>query len=152
MPLPRAVRSQVLAKIHELTAYLSSLDSIQADTMVSADDYVEVYVSIGPRPAVPGEESPPDNVPCPDSPPDRPSGSPDSAPDSLSEIEQDALTALGDRERTGRDLAQRAGYQFNSHFRTIMSALRRRGYVTATRTGYRRTDKPLSPDRQRLPD
>ncbi len=37
-----------------------------------------------------------------------------------------------------RRIAERAGYQPNSHFRTILAGLCRRGYLESTRKGYRK--------------
>ena len=57
----------------------------------------------------------------------------------LIQIEQDILTALDDRVMSGSELARRAGYAHNSHFRSVLARLRKEKLIMRTVDGYRRT-------------
>ncbi len=58
--------------------------------------------------------------------------------DTLNQMERDILTALGDKHFTARTIASRAGYRCNSHFRTVLAGLVRRGFLSVDQDGYRR--------------
>lgn len=54
----------------------------------------------------------------------------------LSQLEADVLTALGRETLPAREIARKAGYRLNSHFRQVLADMRRRGLLTLTLDGY----------------
>jgi hypothetical protein len=59
----------------------------------------------------------------------------------LSEMEKCILTAIGPAggpAMTAKDIATKAGYCCNSHFRSVLAGLVRRGYLESGLRGYRR--------------
>jgi hypothetical protein len=57
------------------------------------------------------------------------------------QIEQDIVTALGDGAMSGSELARRAGYAHNSHFRSVLARLRKRRVIMRTVDGYRKSSQ-----------
>jgi hypothetical protein len=60
------------------------------------------------------------------------------APANLNETERNILEALGDATMTGEELAPKAGYECNGHFKATLSTLVKRGLLENLRPGYRR--------------
>jgi hypothetical protein len=64
-----------------------------------------------------------------------PPGAPDATPPPrarepvLNEMEQDILAALGAETLTGQEVADRAGYPYESNFRLTLASMRRRGLL-----------------------
>src|SRR5262249_53744247 len=57
-------------------------------------------------------------------------------PDILSPMQRDILRAFSGNAMRARQLALRAGYRLNSHFRGTLSQLVSRGYLARTLAGY----------------
>jgi hypothetical protein len=60
-------------------------------------------------------------------------------PDILSPMQRDILRAFSGNAMRARQLAERAGYRLNSHFRGTLSRLVSRGYLERTLAGYVQT-------------
>jgi hypothetical protein len=54
----------------------------------------------------------------------------------LSDAEQNIIEALGLETMTGEVLAQKAGYPFNSNFKSTLSSMRKRGILGNASPGY----------------
>jgi hypothetical protein len=57
---------------------------------------------------------------------------------SLTPLQADVLTALGQQTLSARELAARSGYALNTYFRRMLTDLRRRGLIEHTGNGWRR--------------
>jgi hypothetical protein len=53
-------------------------------------------------------------------------------------IEMNIINSIEDRNLTGKEIAKRAGYPYNSHLRGVLAALKRRGILVNSGQGYRR--------------
>jgi hypothetical protein len=58
----------------------------------------------------------------------------------LNDLEENILQALGASKLTGAKIARKAGYPFNSNFRSTLASLRRRGILTNAGRGYQRAE------------
>ncbi len=65
----------------------------------------------------------------------------DPNPTNLTQLEQNILEALGDGILLTKDLAERAGYKPDSHFRGVLVSLCKRGLLVNRRPGYQRPGK-----------
>ena len=128
MPCARKVRSLLLARLHGLLSELAETDGIELDTVAVCDGCLEVYLSIGPY------RQP---QPTSDTSADTDSPEPTGIPDGLKDIERNIIEALGSQSMTARQLAERAGYRLNSHFREVLASLRRRQLLNHDDDGYR---------------
>ncbi len=59
-------------------------------------------------------------------------------PADLTDMETNIVEALAGHHMGGRDLAVAAGYRYNSHFRTVLGRLKRRGLLARDAAGYHR--------------
>lgn len=68
------------------------------------------------------------------------------AEDRLTDREQDILDALGDEKMTGEELAKASGYEYDGHFKSLLSSLVKRGLLLNDHPGYRRRKSGLRQD------
>src|SRR5688572_29389732 len=66
--------------------------------------------------------------------------------DRLTEREQDILEALGEKKLTGEKVAEAAGYEYDGHFKNLLSSLVKRGILVNDHPGYRRRQSGLGQD------
>lgn len=62
----------------------------------------------------------------------------DSEINNLSECEEHILEALADKTLVGREIAKLAGYSYESHFRGVLSNMKKRGLLSNSGRGYKR--------------
>ena len=126
--MPRLLRARICAQFQKFMSQIAeelAASDVAPDCFFAASDYLEGYLQISSRATTPHD--------APATPHDA-----QQPPDiTLSEIEQNILTALGAQQMTARVIAERAGYQPHAYFRAILSGLVRRGCLQASRQGYR---------------
>ncbi len=65
---------------------------------------------------------------------------------SLTEREQDILEAVAEAKLTGEELAKVSGYEYDGHFKNLLSSLVKRGILVNDHPGYRRRQSGLGQD------
>ena len=58
--------------------------------------------------------------------------------DRLTEREQDILEAVAEAKLTGEELAKASGYEYDGHFKNLLSSLVKRNILVNDHPGYRR--------------
>ena len=59
---------------------------------------------------------------------------------SLTEREQDILEAVAEARLTGEELAKASGYEYDGHFKNLLSSLVKRNILVNDHPGYRRPE------------